>query len=165
MDTYELYDIGQSPLLRESKGNNETFPALSVNSRRKVQRHNTFTSRANYIVPEPGNEYDFRRSPEMRYKRQTPSKNGSVRPSVPHDTRTRYAIADREDCYPVKCDRRGSVDESSSPTPMPQGLQPQTAWDSTYLEYYHLSQLMRLWHFSSSVNSFFKRTCAAIQWG
>ena len=24
---------------------------------------------------------------------------------------------------------------------------------------------MRLWHFSSSVNSFFKRTCAAIQWG
>ena len=28
-----------------------------------------------------------------------------------------------------------------------------------------LSQLMRLLHFSSSVNSFFKRACAAIQWG
>ena len=28
-----------------------------------------------------------------------------------------------------------------------------------------MSQLMRLWHFSSSVNSFFKHTCAAIQWG
>ena len=28
-----------------------------------------------------------------------------------------------------------------------------------------MSQLMRLWHFSSSVNSFFKRACAAIQWG
>ena len=28
----------------------------------------------------------------------------------------------------------------------------------------HLSHLMRLWHFSSSVNSFFKRACAAIQW-
>ena len=28
-----------------------------------------------------------------------------------------------------------------------------------------ISQLMRLWHFSSSVNSFFKRACAAIQWG
>ena len=27
------------------------------------------------------------------------------------------------------------------------------------------SQLKRLWHFSSSVNSFFKRTCAVIQWG
>ena len=25
-------------------------------------------------------------------------------------------------------------------------------------------QLMRLWHFSSSVNSLFKRTCAAIKW-
>ena len=29
----------------------------------------------------------------------------------------------------------------------------------------HLSQLMRLWHFSSAVNSFCKRACAAIQWG
>ena len=29
----------------------------------------------------------------------------------------------------------------------------------------HLSHLTRLWHFSSSVNSLFKRTCAAIQWG
>ena len=29
----------------------------------------------------------------------------------------------------------------------------------------NLSHLMRLWHFSSSVNSFFKRACAAIQWG
>ena len=28
-----------------------------------------------------------------------------------------------------------------------------------------MSQVMRLWHFSSSVNSFFKRACAAIQWG
>ena len=28
-----------------------------------------------------------------------------------------------------------------------------------------LSRLMRLWYFSSSVNSFFKRACAAIQWG
>ena len=28
----------------------------------------------------------------------------------------------------------------------------------------YLSHLMRLWHFSSSVNSFFKRACAAIQW-
>ena len=29
-----------------------------------------------------------------------------------------------------------------------------------------MSQLiMRLWYFSSSVNSFFKRACAAIQWG
>ena len=26
-------------------------------------------------------------------------------------------------------------------------------------------QLMRLWHFSSSVNSFFKHACTAIQWG
>ena len=30
---------------------------------------------------------------------------------------------------------------------------------------WHLSQLMRLWHFSSSINSFFKHACAAIQWG
>ena len=30
---------------------------------------------------------------------------------------------------------------------------------------FYLSQLMRLWHLSSSVNSFFKRACAAIQWG
>ena len=29
----------------------------------------------------------------------------------------------------------------------------------------YMSQLMRLWHFSSSVNSFFKHACAAIQWG
>ena len=29
----------------------------------------------------------------------------------------------------------------------------------------YLSHLMRLWYFSSSVNSFFKRTYAAIQWG
>ena len=29
----------------------------------------------------------------------------------------------------------------------------------------YLSQLMRLWHFSSSINSFFKRACAAFQWG
>ena len=28
-----------------------------------------------------------------------------------------------------------------------------------------MSHVMRLWHFSSSVNSFFKRACAAIQWG
>ena len=28
-----------------------------------------------------------------------------------------------------------------------------------------MSQLMRLWLFSSSVNSFFKRACPAIQWG
>ena len=28
-----------------------------------------------------------------------------------------------------------------------------------------LSRLMRLWHFLSSVNSFFKYACAAIQWG
>ena len=28
-----------------------------------------------------------------------------------------------------------------------------------------MSHLMRLWHFSSSVNSVFKHTCAAIQWG
>ena len=28
-----------------------------------------------------------------------------------------------------------------------------------------LSHLMRLWHFSSSVNSFFKHACASIQWG
>ena len=28
-----------------------------------------------------------------------------------------------------------------------------------------MSHLMRLWHFSSSVNSFFKQACAAIQWG
>ena len=28
----------------------------------------------------------------------------------------------------------------------------------------NLSHLMRLWHFSSSVNTFFKCTCAAIQW-
>ena len=31
--------------------------------------------------------------------------------------------------------------------------------------YVKMSQLMRLCHFSSSVNSFFKRTCAAIQRG
>ena len=28
-----------------------------------------------------------------------------------------------------------------------------------------LSHVMRLWYFSSSVNSFFKRVCASIQWG
>ena len=28
-----------------------------------------------------------------------------------------------------------------------------------------MSHVMRLWYFSSSVNSFFKRACAAIQWG
>ena len=28
----------------------------------------------------------------------------------------------------------------------------------------YMGQLMRLWHFLSSINSFFKRTCAAIQW-
>ena len=28
-----------------------------------------------------------------------------------------------------------------------------------------MHHLMRLWYFSSSVNSFFKRACAAIQWG
>ena len=27
-----------------------------------------------------------------------------------------------------------------------------------------MSQLMRLWYFSSSINSFFKRACTAIQW-
>ena len=30
---------------------------------------------------------------------------------------------------------------------------------------HYLSHVKRLWYFSSSVNSFFKRTCAAIQWG
>ena len=30
---------------------------------------------------------------------------------------------------------------------------------------FKMSQLMRLWHFLSSVNSFFKRACTAIQWG
>ena len=30
---------------------------------------------------------------------------------------------------------------------------------------HEMSHLMRLWYFSSSVNSFFKRACAAIQWG
>ena len=141
MDTYEMFDIGRSPLRsRDTKVNNETFPALSVNNscRKKVQRHHTFNaSRASYNVPEPGNEYDFRRSPEMRYKRQTASRNssvrtGSVRPNVPHDTRTRYAMADREECYPGNQNRRVSFDESRCPTPMPQGYQPQTAWDSTY---------------------------------
>ena len=29
----------------------------------------------------------------------------------------------------------------------------------------HLSHLMRLWYFSSSVNSLFKSSCAVIQWG
>ena len=29
----------------------------------------------------------------------------------------------------------------------------------------YMSRLTRLWHFSSSVNSFFKRACAAVQWG
>ena len=29
----------------------------------------------------------------------------------------------------------------------------------------NLSHVMRLWYFSSSVNSFFKRACAVIQWG
>ena len=29
----------------------------------------------------------------------------------------------------------------------------------------HLSHVMRLWYFLSSVNAFFKRACAAIQWG
>ena len=32
-------------------------------------------------------------------------------------------------------------------------------------ESYEMSQLMRLWHFSSSLNSFFKCAYAAIQWG
>ena len=31
--------------------------------------------------------------------------------------------------------------------------------------YMYLSNLVRLWYFSSSVNSFFKRACTAIQWG
>ena len=30
---------------------------------------------------------------------------------------------------------------------------------------YYLSQLMRLWHFPSSINAFFKCACTAIQWG
>ena len=34
----------------------------------------------------------------------------------------------------------------------------------TYFDLY-LSHLMRLWYFSPSVNSFFKRACATIQWG
>ena len=36
-----------------------------------------------------------------------------------------------------------------------------------YLAYqiYYLSQLMRLWYCSSSVAPFFKRACAALQWG
>ena len=36
---------------------------------------------------------------------------------------------------------------------------------STEIDSSEMSQLMRLWHFSSSVNSLFKRACAAIQWG
>ena len=31
--------------------------------------------------------------------------------------------------------------------------------------FWKLSHLMRLWRFSSSINSFFKRACAAIHWG
>ena len=30
---------------------------------------------------------------------------------------------------------------------------------------HELSHVMRLWYFSSSINTFFKRACAAIQWG
>ena len=37
-------------------------------------------------------------------------------------------------------------------------------WGLFVLKTNQLSHLMRLWHFSSSVNSFFKRACAAIQW-
>ena len=35
----------------------------------------------------------------------------------------------------------------------------------TCRRFHQMSHLMRLWYFSSSVNSFFKRACAAIQWG
>ena len=35
-------------------------------------------------------------------------------------------------------------------------------WHKSQAKY--MSRLMRLWHFSSSVNSFFKRPCADIQW-
>ena len=41
-------------------------------------------------------------------------------------------------------------------------------WEKTisiFIRCSHLGQLMRLWHFSSSVNSFFKRACASIQLG
>ena len=29
----------------------------------------------------------------------------------------------------------------------------------------YMGRLMRLWYFLSTINSFFKRACAAIQWG
>ena len=35
----------------------------------------------------------------------------------------------------------------------------------TFIQPLHISHLMRLWYFSSAVNSFFKHTCTAIQWG
>ena len=35
----------------------------------------------------------------------------------------------------------------------------------SHITFLWMSQLMRLWHFLSSVNSFFKRACAANQWG
>ena len=39
-----------------------------------------------------------------------------------------------------------------------------TTTDNTF-DVFNMSQLMRLWYFSSSVNSIFKRTCAAVHCG
>ena len=132
MDTCEIFDIGRSPLHREARVEPETFPALSVNdrTRRKLQRHNTFASRSKFVVPEPGNEYDYRRTPECRHKRQTPT---MLRPSIPADTHTRYAIeAYRAEDYSsaVHHYRRESNETPRCGTPMPQGFPTQTAWDN-----------------------------------
>ena len=44
-------------------------------------------------------------------------------------------------------------------------LQLPSTWDFYENDVFYLSQLTRLWFFSSSVKSFFKRASAAIQWG
>lgn len=132
-DMHEVYDLGRSPLFRETRGDNERFPALSTgnNTRRKLHRHNTFTTRANYVVPEPGNEYDFRRSPESRYRRHMLAGNGPLRPHVPQDTHSRYAIFNNVDYCRGNHHGRESIDDSRCPTPMPKANHNQTAWNET----------------------------------
>ena len=138
MDSYEVYDLRRSPIThgRDTR-ENETFPTLAANGRvkRKIQRHNSYAARSKYTVPEPGNEYDFRRSPECRHKRHPPGTQSSVRPSVPPDTHTRYAIEEYTDeayaTTPVRNHHgRTGAETPRIPTPMPYGVQPQTAWDN-----------------------------------
>ena len=135
MDTCEIFDIGRSPLLNVREVNaNETFPNLGANERikRKLQRHNSYAARSNYAVPEPGYEYDFRRTPEGRHKRHPPAAQSSKRPHIPVDTHTRYAIEEyRNDAYtPARTQGRSGAETPRIPTPMPQGYPTHSAWDN-----------------------------------